>query len=183
MLERRAASHLENVTRSELDAQGGSAKVMLASDDPSLEHCSDELSIKRAGSLAPLRPSGLPSTSSRRHGLTECNGPPHSAHRRPLPIAARQSSPIEMRGSQLIGLNLVTRHWGQKHWTCVCPSAASSSMVALTEHQGIDRHHIGRLKELALPLLKALHACPCRHHPCSLLPFSDGLFSLVFVSR
>jgi hypothetical protein len=30
----------------------------------------------------PLRPNGLPGTSSIRHGLTECNGPPHSAQRR-----------------------------------------------------------------------------------------------------
>ena len=35
-----------------------------------------------------------------------------------------------MRGSQLIGLSLVTRHRGQWHSTCVKPSAANSSMVA-----------------------------------------------------
>src|SRR5262245_65151752 len=29
----------------------------------------------------PRRPGGSPNTSSNRHGLTECNGPPHSAHR------------------------------------------------------------------------------------------------------
>ena len=39
---------------------------------------------RRAGGLLlhhPLRPNGLPRTSSIRHGLTECSGPPHSAHR------------------------------------------------------------------------------------------------------
>ena len=55
--------------------------------------------------------------------------------------------------------------------------------TGLTEQQGIDRHYIGRLRKVALPLLEAVHACPYRHHPCSLLPSSDGLFSLVFVSR
>jgi hypothetical protein len=35
-----------------------------------------------------------------------------------------------MRGSQLVGLCLITRHLGQKHSTCVYPSAKNSSMVA-----------------------------------------------------
>jgi hypothetical protein len=38
-----------------------------------------------------------------------------------------------MRGSQLIGLSLVTRQRGQWHSTCVKPSAANSSMVACNE--------------------------------------------------
>ena len=38
------------------------------------------------------------------HGLTECSGPPHSAQRSRSDNCA-MVRPIEMRGSQLIGLN------------------------------------------------------------------------------
>ena len=77
----------------------------------------------------PRHPSGLPSTSSIRHGLTDCTGPPHSAQRSRAESCA-MVSPIEIRGSQPIGLSRVTRHRGQWHAICVYPSAANSSMVA-----------------------------------------------------
>jgi hypothetical protein len=47
----------------------------------------------------PLRPTGLPSKSSTRHGLTECSGPPHSAQRSRAESCA-MVSPREIRGSQ-----------------------------------------------------------------------------------
>ena len=53
-----------------------------------------------------LYPSGLPSTSSSRHGLTDCTGPPHYAQRSRAESRA-MVSPIEMRGSQLIGRSLI----------------------------------------------------------------------------
>ena len=46
----------------------------------------------------PLRPNGLPSTSSSRHGLTECRGPPHSAHRSRAESCA-MVSPVEIAGA------------------------------------------------------------------------------------
>jgi hypothetical protein len=53
----------------------------------------------------PPRPNGLPRISSIRHGLTERNSPPHSAQ-------WSRAESCEMRGSQLIGVNLVMRHGG-----------------------------------------------------------------------
>jgi hypothetical protein len=62
----------------------------------------------------------------------------HSAHRSRDESCA-MVSPIEMRGRQLMGLNLVIRHRGQWHWTCGKPSAANSSMVACREFITQDR--------------------------------------------
>ena len=56
----------------------------------------------------PLRPSGLPITSLTRHGLTEWTGPAHSAQRSRAESCAIVS-PIELRGSQVIGLSLIMR--------------------------------------------------------------------------
>src|SRR5262249_44920107 len=44
-----------------------------------LSLCRNQAPTLRAGGFRPLRPIGFPSTSSCRHGLTECNGPPHGA--------------------------------------------------------------------------------------------------------
>ena len=58
----------------------------------------------------PLRPSGLPSTSS--NGLTKAQLPA-ALHTAECAESCATVRPIEMRGSQLIGLNLVMRHRGQ----------------------------------------------------------------------
>ena len=50
-----------------------------------------------------------------------------------------------MRGSLLIGLCLVARHRGQKHSTCVYPSAANSSMVACRESMVLLINHTKRI--------------------------------------
>jgi len=70
------------------------------------------------GVTHPLRPSGLPIRSDTHHGLTESNDPPHSAQRNRAESCARVR-PSETRGRKLIGRNLITRHRGQWHSTCV----------------------------------------------------------------
>jgi hypothetical protein len=63
--------------------------------------------------LASSPPRLLVHTSSIRHGLTNCSGQPNSVE------SCASMRPIEIRGSQLIGLGRITRQRGQKHSMCV----------------------------------------------------------------
>jgi hypothetical protein len=78
------------------------------------DHAYSGASVVRHCDFYPLRPNGFPSTSSIRHGLTDWTDPPHSMQRSRAESCARVS-PIEMRGSKLIGRSLVMLHRGQWH--------------------------------------------------------------------